>query len=95
MSRGVGPVTSVRDLFTGVHAVDLVLAIVVVEVAYLAWRGRRRPGVAIDLVLAFAPGVCLMLALRAALAGAGWPWVAAFLAASLPFHLADVDRRKF
>ena len=48
----------------------------------------------IDLVLAFAPGACLLLALRAALTGAGWPWIAAALAASFPFHIADLIRRR-
>ena len=48
----------------------------------------------IDRVLAFAPGVFLLLALRMALTGAGWAWIAVFLAASFPFHIADIVRRR-
>jgi hypothetical protein len=39
------------------------------------------------------PGVCLMLALRAALAGSAWPWVPLALAAALLAHLADLRAR--
>ncbi len=76
--------------------VDLILGVMAMEVVVLLWRRRTdltRDGL-IDLVLAFAPGVCLLLALRAALTGAGWVWIAAALAASFPFHLADLARRR-
>jgi hypothetical protein len=36
----------------------------------------------------------LLLALRAALTGAGAIWVAAFLTASFPIHLIDLARRR-
>ena len=75
--------------FAGGHAVDVVLAVIAVEFAWLVWRGRP----ALDVALALAPGACLLLALRAALTGAGWPWVALWLAASFPVHLTDVARR--
>jgi hypothetical protein len=82
--------------FASGRAVDLILAVMAVEIGVLLWRRRpaRTRGALIDLILAFAPGVCLLLALRAALTGAGWLWIALALAASFPFHLADLARRR-
>ena len=83
-------------LFSKGHAVDLILLVIVAEFAFLSSRRRRfghRP-LMIDRVLAFAPGVFLLLALRMALTGAGWAWIAVFLAASFPFHIADIVRRR-
>jgi hypothetical protein len=87
---------SIQSLITGGHLVDLVLVFMVFEFAFLYTRRRaeHRRGLAIDLLLALAPGAILLLALRAALTGAGWIWIAALLAASLPFHLADLARRR-
>jgi len=45
-------------------------------------------------VLALLPGALLLIALRAALTGAGWAWVALFVTLSLPAHLADMRRRR-
>jgi hypothetical protein len=86
-----------RDfLFAQGHAVDLVLLVIVAEFVFLTTRRRRfgHQASPTDRVLAFAPGVCLLLALRAALTGAGWVWVAFALAASFPFHIADLIRRR-
>ena len=72
------------------HAVDLILAIMLVEFVVLT-RGRGwRAG---DAALRLLPGALMMLALRAALTGAGWPWIALALAASFPVHLADLAQR--
>ena len=76
-------------LFASGHAVDVVLAVMLAEVAVLVARGRP----ALTTSLAFAPGALILLALRAALVGAEWPWVAAALAASFPAHLLDLHRR--
>ncbi len=86
-----------KALFASGRAVDLVLVVIVAEFVFLSTRRRPRtqgPPL-MDRVLAFAPGVCLLLALRAALTGAGWIWVALALAASFPFHLADLARRRW
>ncbi len=80
--------------FASGHAVDLVLLVIVVEFAILNLRGVGRRGDVMDRVLALAPGVCMLLALRAALTGAAWPWIAGPLAVSFPFHLADLARRR-
>lgn len=72
------------------------LAVIALEFAWLTLRprpGLRRTG-GLDRTLALAPGVIILLALRAALTGAPWPWIALLLAASFPFHLWDVARRR-
>ncbi len=76
-------------LFASGHAVDIVLAVLVAEALVLLARRRDAAGV----VLALLPGGLILLALRAALIGAAWPWIALPLAASLPVHLLDVRRR--
>jgi len=85
----------VAELFAGGRIVDLVLALVVLE-ALALWIHHRRTGRGIapaDFLPNLAAGACLLLALRAALAGSGWIWIAAWLAAALAAHLADLARR--
>ena len=72
------------------HAVDVVMGVMAIELVWLIARGRKP----ITVVLTIAPGACMMLALRAALTGAGWHWVALALTVSLPAHLADLRHRK-
>ncbi|AQR62905.1 hypothetical protein BZG35_15505 [Brevundimonas sp. LM2] len=76
--------------FASGHAVDLILVIMAIEAAVLLATRRLS---AYALLLVFGPGVCLLLAARAALVGAGWPWIALALAASFPLHLLDLRRR--
>ncbi len=77
-------------LFSSGHIVDLILLFMACEFVVL----RLRRGSSIDLVVTLLPGVCLLLALRCALTGAGWVWVAVFLAASLPAHLLTLRKRR-
>jgi hypothetical protein len=79
----------VEKFFASPHLVDLVLVVVALEAVVLI--GLRR-GLMRTIVLLL-PGVCLMLALRAALAGAAWPWVPLALAAAFMAHIADVHDR--
>lgn len=60
-----------------------------VEFVWLMRRGWRPR----DAALRLGPGVLMMLALRGALTGAAWPWIALPLAAAFPIHLADLRRR--
>jgi len=85
-----------KSFFASGHAVDLVLVVIAIEFILLSALGRRsvRRLATTDRILALAPGVCLLLALRAALTGAGWIYVALALAASFPFHIADLMRRR-
>ena len=61
-----------------------------VEAVLLIGLFRQRVGAVIVPAL---PGALLVLALRAALVGADWRWIALPLALSWPFHLIDVRRR--
>ena len=82
-------------LFVSGRAVDLVLAFVALEAALLVWHRRRSGrGVPVGELLAFLlAGACLLLALRAALVGASWQWVALALAGAGAAHLADLRLR--
>jgi hypothetical protein len=83
-------------LFTSGQAADVILLVMAVEFVVLCWRDRSRPqpDAVLDVLFALAPGACLVLAVRAGLTGAGWVWVGVWLAASLPFHLVDLARRR-
>ena len=76
------------------QAIDLVLLVIALEFVGLLMLRRkswRRAGP--DLFLALMPGVLLLVALRLALTGAGWEWIALAVASSFPFHIADLVRR--
>ena len=47
-----------------------------------------------DLFFALMPGVFLLVALRLALTGAEWHWIAVAVAASFPLHITDLVRRR-
>lgn len=83
------------ELFASGRVVDLILALIAAEAAALAvYRQRTRRGPALpDLAANLMAGACLLLALRAALAGAGWEVSAAWLGAALLAHVADLARR--
>ena len=84
-----------QDMVTSGRVVDLIIAFMAVEALALFVYCRRTPlGPApADIVAMLLAGLCLLLALRAALTGADWFWVAAFLFAALIAHLADLRRR--
>ena len=84
------------ELFDSPRIADLILAVLLVEGLWLTWRFSRtgrRPG-----PRTFAPflaaGACLVLALRAALTEASWPWMAAALAGAGAAHLVDLALRQ-
>ena len=81
-------------IFSG-RIVDVMLAVLVVEVIWLSLRYRRtgRGLSPSQLITNAGAGGSLMLALKAVLTGAAWPWIVAALLASLTFHLADLRHR--
>lgn len=83
------------NFFASGLVADLVLLSLAVEVVVLAaWRRHTGRGpAAIDLLALALPGAFLALALRAALTGAAWPWLALALSAAFLAHLADLSRR--
>lgn len=77
--------------FASGHAVDLVLLVIAAELAWLVgkagWRLR-------DALACLLPGALMLVALRAALIGLDWRWIALPLALSFPVHLADLMQRQ-
>jgi hypothetical protein len=85
----------VGELFTNGRIVDLALGLVVLEaVVLLVYARNTGRGVApVGALTNLAAGACLLLALRGALVGAPWEWMAAWLTAALFAHLADLGQR--
>lgn len=84
-----------QSLIESGRIVDIVLAVLVVEVVLLAlWHRRTGRGIAaLPAVLNAGAGGSLALALRAALTDSGWQWITAWLLCALVFHTADLLRR--
>jgi hypothetical protein len=85
----------IRNWLESAGIADIALMLMVLEAIVLPWW-RRRTGngpEVFDLLWNLASGGCLLLALRAALLKAGWPWIALALLAALAAHLADLRRR--
>lgn len=77
-------------LFTSGRIADLMVVVIGLEMLALAWHRqavwqRAWPGLC--------AGLGLALALRGALTGAGWPWLAGWLSLSGVAHGVDVFRR--
>jgi hypothetical protein len=84
-----------RWLILSGHVADLAVALALAEWAWLAIH-HRRTGYGLsgaDLAGNVMAGVALLLALRCALTGGWWIWIAACLAAALAAHVADLRRR--
>jgi hypothetical protein len=84
------------ELFANGRIVDLILVLVLVEaIALSVYRRMTGRGLeTFDLIVSLLPGVCLLLALRAALTHAPWTSIAIWLAVALGTHLADLWRRQ-
>jgi len=85
----------IADFFANGRAVDLVLFLMLLEgIVLAAYHRRTGRGVAArDLLGVLLAGAFLLLALRAALTGARWNWIAVWLVAGLAAHLVDLARR--
>ncbi|XUM24566.1 hypothetical protein ACRAVF_16235 [Bradyrhizobium oligotrophicum S58] len=83
------------ELFHSPHLVDLILAVVAVEFVAVAciWQRHRRGISPLGLLPNLLAGVFLLLALRCALTGAPWFWLAGCLAASGVANAADLRQR--
>jgi hypothetical protein len=81
-----------QDFMSSGRAIDVVLAVIALEAAILTvWWGRAK---LVTIMATLAPGVCLLLAARAALTSADAMWIALWLAAAFPAHLFDVWCRR-
>jgi hypothetical protein len=83
------------EFLSSVRLIEIVIAFTLVEaVALVAYHRRTGKGVApVEFGANLVSGLCLMLALRCALAGGWWLWTALFLSASGLVHGADLWRR--
>jgi hypothetical protein len=85
---------TLRALIVSGRIADLVLLVVALELVALAWFGARGRGPGLRALLpTLLAGAALALALRAALSGAAWPWMAAWLSAAGVAHAVDLRAR--
>ena len=83
------------DFFASGRAIDLIVGLTLLQAIGLAIY-HRRYGAGLspaDLLSLLVPGLCLLLALRGALVGSHWTWIAACLLAALAAHIVDLRRR--
>lgn len=83
------------ELFASGRIVDLILALTLLEGIALALYHRRtgRGPTLGSIVGTLLPGLFLMLAVRGAIVGEEWIWLALYLLAALVAHLMDLARR--
>jgi hypothetical protein len=88
-------VESLSTAITSGRLVELIVVLMLVEAALLLWwRWRSGGGVpATGSIAMIGAGICLMLALRAALTGAGAGGVAIWLMLALVAHVGDLAAR--
>jgi hypothetical protein len=81
-----------KELFDSGHIVDLIVALVVIEaLAVLGWRFSKGTGpVPLPFIINLLAGTFLMLALRDALVGASWIWIALCQIVALVAHIIDL-----
>jgi len=75
--------------------VDLILFVVVLESVVIGYiRARHRSGIEWRALLPnLLAGAALLLALRAAITDAAWPWISTWLAVAGLAHVADLRTR--
>jgi hypothetical protein len=84
----------VRDLIVSGRIADVILVVMALEGLVLGWLWRGDgAGRLLSLVGNLAGGGFLVLALKAALTGADWGWIAAALIGSMFGHGLDVVTR--
>lgn len=81
-------------LFASGRIIDLVVVLTLLEAgALVGFRRMTGRGPALSAFgLNLLSGLCLMLAVRAALVGAWWGFVAVWMLGALALHLADLRR---
>lgn len=83
------------DLLAGVHAIDIVLAVVAFEAVLIMayWRKTGRGIPPSDLLPNLLAGAALLVALRLALSGFSWPYYTSCLAAAGAANVVDIRQR--
>ena len=84
-----------EPMFVSGRIIDLILLLVVAEAALLAWLGPRagRESLFTGIAPTLVSGALLLLAVRAALSGLWWGWVALILTLALISHGIDLALR--
>ena len=84
------------EWLTSVRLVDCVITITLIEIATLLVHHRRtgRGLAPRELLPDIGAGLFLMLALRAVLVGAAWPWLPVCLIGAGLLHLVHLIRRR-
>jgi len=67
----------------------VVLIVIALEFGLLIAKAQWNP---LDAMFRLLPGTLMLIALRGALTGCDWPWIALPLILSFPAHLADLAR---
>jgi hypothetical protein len=84
------PSDMILAFYTSPHLIDVIMLFTVLEGVVLAcWRKLPTRTV----IVMLAPGLCLLLAVRAAMAGVAWPWVPVALTGALVTHFFDMRER--
>ena len=85
----------IESWVTGGALIDGIIALTLLEVAALLayHRTTKRGPAPRDYLLNVISGLCLMLALRCALAGSAWYFLSALLVAAGCTHVADIVMR--
>ncbi len=83
------------DFQVDAHTVDLILGLVALEaLAFVAFGARIAPGLRPARILwNLLAGASLLVALRSALLGLHWQWIAIALVVALAAHLGDLWQR--
>lgn len=82
-----------HDLVASGRVADIVLAVMALECVILAALFRANPTALFGLIGNLTGGAALVVALKLALTGGGWPWIVAALATSMAGHLVDLAVR--
>lgn len=83
------------DWFASGRVIDLVLLLVLLEIAALPWLLKHlgSPLGITQLLPNIVAGMTLMLAIRVSLTGGNWHWVALCMLGALGAHLLDLGLR--
>jgi hypothetical protein len=85
-----------QELVTSGRIVDIVMLVMVAELALLMWLSRRLSGKGFRpaaIIANIAAGGALVMSLRLALTGTTWGWIAACLVAAFLAHAIDIGIR--
>ena len=86
---------TMSELFTSGLIADIMLVFMLIEgVVLIGFHFKTGRGLGpAEVFWLLLPGICLVLAMRAALAKASWAWIALAVSISLFAHLGDLRQR--